>query len=708
MLHVIAEIKVFFTIFAVGIIYFTLAILHMYYGCSTEGGCGLGTDFPKHFFYALSNVYFVMGGRYDPLINALQKEDLAAHIMIMIYFFFTVVLMINFLIESGKERRGKETNFNALFVVLINTAFGKGDERWRQVWVENRLRYVEAAENMSFVIEGFRCKHNWFPNEIYYTAVPAQIEQYRNKLLKKAYTNHGGSSSFANTNANDPISNSTLLSEVLKQNQFLHGFINQVRPFLYQPMAFPYYQPQPAQFPYPTQSQELDPLEDPIPKPTSGYAIYDPLGDSNVQGGPNEASGRRSPSIGTVGLHGPSYLPQTPRPTFQQAQYTTESEYLYDNVGMSPYHSLTPYNPTPYQPQPYPSTPYQSASYQPASYYPTSFQPTTFQPQSPLPTPPQPTTALPTPLYPISSLPTPILGSLQHNAALPQRPRPQSIVALQNQSPYQTPGQTAIPAVSSQTPYQRHQTLFQSIPTPHQSQQMPSPSSQIPSYARHQTLFQDIPTPVLQNILGQPTYGYPPPDYSASAYGGQIPYSPYSRIPSSAQSAQSAPTSYQPTSSQSAPSHYHPASAQSAPSQHYSASAQNAQTPYLGYQVAHQSPQVPQAVRRPQAFVQTPQQSPTSPALATPISQSDILNELSNREVGRSSLRNVHVLTRVDTDESESVEETERSGENNEDEEQDNKDSQGENGNEAIRSDTAVIDERLDEFGLPIPASGRE
>ncbi|KAF9571846.1 hypothetical protein BGW38_008577, partial [Lunasporangiospora selenospora] len=68
---------------------------------------------------------------------------------------------------------------------LINNAFIKADDRWKQAWLENRLRYVEIAENMSYHIPGFRETFiNWFPKEIYYTATPYQVKQYWRRVAR--------------------------------------------------------------------------------------------------------------------------------------------------------------------------------------------------------------------------------------------------------------------------------------------------------------------------------------------------------------------------------------------------------------------------------------------------------------------------------------------------------------------------------------------
>ena len=71
-------------------------------------------------------------------------------------------------------------------IALINVAFGKGDDAWRLAWVESRLRYIEAAENLSYHVPGFRQSHNWFPKEIYFSATPQQVRAYNKKAHVKA------------------------------------------------------------------------------------------------------------------------------------------------------------------------------------------------------------------------------------------------------------------------------------------------------------------------------------------------------------------------------------------------------------------------------------------------------------------------------------------------------------------------------------------
>ncbi|KAI7818199.1 hypothetical protein BC939DRAFT_463606 [Gamsiella multidivaricata] len=159
----VIEIRVFFIIFATGILGFAVATLHLLRGCPYEGCEEPETAFSHNFLGALSDTYFFMGGRWDPVSDEFAAQEWAFHLLMAIFFFFTVVLMLNVLIA------------------LINVAFQKGDDGWRLVWTESRLRYIELAENMSYHIPGFRKTHNWFPKEIYFTATAKQVRAYREK-----------------------------------------------------------------------------------------------------------------------------------------------------------------------------------------------------------------------------------------------------------------------------------------------------------------------------------------------------------------------------------------------------------------------------------------------------------------------------------------------------------------------------------------------
>ncbi|KAF9290051.1 hypothetical protein BGZ68_008009 [Mortierella alpina] len=110
--------------------------------------------------FSVLAIFHHMGGRYEPVQDELVSEDWGFQFMIGVFFFFTVIVMLNVLIA------------------LINKAFGKGDNAWRLDWIEARLHYIETAENFSYHVPGFRETYNCFPKEIYFFS-KAQEEKIR-------------------------------------------------------------------------------------------------------------------------------------------------------------------------------------------------------------------------------------------------------------------------------------------------------------------------------------------------------------------------------------------------------------------------------------------------------------------------------------------------------------------------------------------------
>ncbi|KAF9145560.1 hypothetical protein BGX30_008119 [Mortierella sp. GBA39] len=159
-IQVIRAIRVFFLVFAAGLLGFTIAILHLLRGCVNSSCSNLSEGFPTNFFESISAVYFVMGGRYDPFDNDFKSGGFAFHFILIVFFFFTVILMLNVLIA------------------LINLAFNDGDQTWRLTWLENRMRYVESAENMTYIHPGFRETQSCFPSTVLYSATPQQVRNY--------------------------------------------------------------------------------------------------------------------------------------------------------------------------------------------------------------------------------------------------------------------------------------------------------------------------------------------------------------------------------------------------------------------------------------------------------------------------------------------------------------------------------------------------
>ncbi|KAG0057135.1 hypothetical protein BGZ89_001931 [Linnemannia elongata] len=172
------KMRVFFFIFAAGMVVFTMALIHLVHACPVveckSDPSPDKNEFPRNFFKALSSIYFFMGGRYDPISYKLDSDDWAVHIMMVVFFFFTVILMLNVL------------------VALVNMAFNEVDDSWRVVWIKSRVRFIESAENMSYHIPGFRQSYNYFPNQIYFSATKQKLKEYRERYRKKNWDNLAG------------------------------------------------------------------------------------------------------------------------------------------------------------------------------------------------------------------------------------------------------------------------------------------------------------------------------------------------------------------------------------------------------------------------------------------------------------------------------------------------------------------------------------
>ncbi|KAF9936040.1 hypothetical protein BGZ67_002729 [Mortierella alpina] len=141
----VAEIQVFFFIFAAGIVAFSLAMLHL-----------------------------IHNGRYDSIEDKFASDDWAFHIMMIIYSFFTVILMLNVLIA------------------LINVAFNKGDDGWRLAWIAARLRSIEAAENYAYGTGSLQSSRGSAAKHIYFTATSREVRAYNDKYnAKRRSETHG-------------------------------------------------------------------------------------------------------------------------------------------------------------------------------------------------------------------------------------------------------------------------------------------------------------------------------------------------------------------------------------------------------------------------------------------------------------------------------------------------------------------------------------
>ncbi|KAG0258226.1 hypothetical protein BG011_003417 [Mortierella polycephala] len=143
-----------------GLSSFTTASLYLLRSCPYKS-CTLNSKFPSHYYVAITTTLFYASGRYDSVADELDSEDWSLQLLMIAYFFFTVVLMLNVLIA------------------LVNQAFDDGNETWRLAWLQNQLYLIENVENLTFHIPGFREHFDYFPDEIYYSATAKEVEDYR-------------------------------------------------------------------------------------------------------------------------------------------------------------------------------------------------------------------------------------------------------------------------------------------------------------------------------------------------------------------------------------------------------------------------------------------------------------------------------------------------------------------------------------------------
>ncbi|KAG0269067.1 hypothetical protein BGZ95_002202 [Linnemannia exigua] len=165
----VSEIFVFIVIVAGFMMAFTITILHMLRSCPYEGCIQGKTKFPSHLLGGLYTTAFFLSGRFDAVsdeLDANMSNDWALRLVMVTFLVSISILMMNVLIA------------------LINVAFAKGDDSWRLVWIQSRLRYIESAENLSYRIPGFRRNYDWFPNQVYFTATDEERRAYLKKYPK--------------------------------------------------------------------------------------------------------------------------------------------------------------------------------------------------------------------------------------------------------------------------------------------------------------------------------------------------------------------------------------------------------------------------------------------------------------------------------------------------------------------------------------------
>ncbi|KAF9362560.1 hypothetical protein BGX34_005930 [Mortierella sp. NVP85] len=154
-----------FLIFGIGILAFTFAILHVLHDCSISA-CEKAKEakFPIRFFQALSSTYFFMGGVWDPVLGDLVNDNWKFQVMMMLYYFFASVLLLNILIG------------------LVNEEFGRSHETALQASLAYKLQIIEETHTQMIINTlDVNNAHAIERERIYYFATLKEQKDYHNK-----------------------------------------------------------------------------------------------------------------------------------------------------------------------------------------------------------------------------------------------------------------------------------------------------------------------------------------------------------------------------------------------------------------------------------------------------------------------------------------------------------------------------------------------
>ncbi|KAF9153973.1 hypothetical protein DFQ26_000382, partial [Actinomortierella ambigua] len=172
----------FFIIFAVMIIGFTHALIHVLYtaepkcepdtngevpenivDCTTQ--LKPTTEYPEGFFQGISATLFFLAGRYDFVSDNFATSDFAFHLIMIIFYFFTGLVLLNVLIA------------------LMNDAYNQCSEEGQLAWLKQWSKVLDEVE-MIFLrhFQTKRLRH-LFPDYIYYAAPIQDAETHRAQLV---------------------------------------------------------------------------------------------------------------------------------------------------------------------------------------------------------------------------------------------------------------------------------------------------------------------------------------------------------------------------------------------------------------------------------------------------------------------------------------------------------------------------------------------
>ncbi|KAF9983582.1 hypothetical protein BGZ65_001634 [Modicella reniformis] len=162
--NITRRIKWFFLIFGLVLMGFTHVLLFVLKDEPCDDGTDCSDMYPTGFFKALSATFFFLAGRYDS-VNTVFKKDLTGfHIIMVLFYFFTAILLLNVLIA------------------LMNDAFVASEKEGEIAYLKLLSEVVTDAETY-FTLGGLiQRSSNWFPKYIYYCASAEEIEKFQSRF----------------------------------------------------------------------------------------------------------------------------------------------------------------------------------------------------------------------------------------------------------------------------------------------------------------------------------------------------------------------------------------------------------------------------------------------------------------------------------------------------------------------------------------------
>ncbi|KAF9357797.1 hypothetical protein BGX26_003058 [Mortierella sp. AD094] len=129
----------FLLILTLFLVSFTLALQHLLHTRRYHLACIIGDtqdcplkdypgDYPPNFFEALTDTYFFLAGRYDPVASSLTEGSTSFRIMMLIFFMFTAILLLNILIA------------------LMNDGFELSQKQGEVAWHKQLSEVIAEAE----------------------------------------------------------------------------------------------------------------------------------------------------------------------------------------------------------------------------------------------------------------------------------------------------------------------------------------------------------------------------------------------------------------------------------------------------------------------------------------------------------------------------------------------------------------------------------